>query len=71
MSRKRTLTEQETRADRLSSRPINVRIQKTLLDDLTEFAESYQSRNKCIVDLIRTHPDFKQFKRIQSQNKNK
>ena len=69
MPRPRILTDDERKENRknLDSHVVKLKVPQRFLDDINEFAEQYKSRNKCIIDLIKTHPEYKKFK----QNKSK
>ena len=72
MPRKKELTETQVKENRKkveSERTlVTLAFDNNLLSKLDKFGKRYVSRNACIRDLIKTHPEFKQF---QSQNQNK
>ena len=64
MSRPRTLTDEQRKLNRenLDSIPIPFNVQQHFKDKLDRFTKGrYVSRNAAILDLIKTHPDFKNF----------
>lgn len=68
MPRTRILTDEERKENRknLDSNLIKIYVPQITLDRINQFAKSYKSRNKCIIDLIKTHPDFlKMFPKIK------
>ena len=72
MPRKKELTEIQIKENRkkIESERVNIsfKVDLVFLDKLDKFGKRYVSRNACIRDLIKTHPEFKQFQ-LQNQNK--
>ena len=64
MSRPVELTDEERRQRRRenSERQITIAPKPADKNKLMEFSKQYKSLNCCILDLIKTHPDFKKFK---------
>ncbi len=64
MGRTRTLTDEERIENRknLDSHPITIKVTKSLKERLDTFSKKYTSRNAAILDLIKTHPNFKKTK---------
>lgn len=63
MPRPRTLTDEQRieNKKKLDSHVITINVQKHFRDKIDDFSKQYTSRNKAIIDLIKTHPDFKKF----------
>ena len=70
MARHRTLTDEQRKLNRenLDSIPIPFNVQKHFKDKLDKFSKRYRSRNAAILDLIKTHPDFKNFTNKENQH---
>ena len=66
MARKRLLTDEQRKENRenLDSCIITFRINKRLKEKIDAYSKQYTTRSKSIIDLIKTNPDFKNFKKI-------
>ena len=64
MSRPITLSPEEKKQKKqeLRLRQITISPQQHVKDKIIAFSEQYKSVNCAIIDLIKTHPDFKNFK---------
>ena len=65
MSRPITLTQEDRKQKKKEKDSLIICIRLPRIEDknkLEKFSEQYQSLNFCIIDLIKTHPDFKAFK---------
>ncbi len=62
--RKRILSDEDKIKNRIEidSRTITIRLENTFIEKFNRFSRQYKSRNSCILDLIKTHPEFKSFK---------
>ena len=65
MSRPVQLTDEERKQRKKEKDDLIISFRLPRIEDkekLSKFSEQYQSLNFCIIDLIKTHPDFKKFK---------
>jgi metal-responsive CopG/Arc/MetJ family transcriptional regulator len=63
MSRPITLTDEQRKENKrkIQQRNFPVSFNGFLRSKFDKFSKKYKSRNECVIDLIRTHPEFKAF----------
>ena len=64
MARPKYLTEEDKiqRKIDIVKRQKTIKIPSTIIEKFNSFSSQYKSENACIIDLIKTHPDFKNYK---------